>query len=865
MEQYHRIKNQHQDAVLLFRMGDFYEMFYDDAKTANKVLGITLTSRAHGKSANVPLAGFPYHSLDGYLSKLLKSGCRVAICEQVEDPKLTKKIVKRKVIEKISPGTILSESILHKKSNNYIISIYNSNNETVGFAAIDYSTGEFFTGEGCFAEVKNYIELLSPSEVVIPFGNENEIKQRFSNTFNAVFSTIDDYNFTYDYSYQVLVQHFNTPSMKGFDLDDCGQAVSASGALLNYIKKNQMSEITHINKVRRIQFSEYMILDRSARQNLELIEGNDPFFKDRSLYRILDHSLTSMGGRKLKKWILHPLKRIDGIQFRLDGVDDLYLRKKELKDLEIVLKDVSDLERLVSKISTNKANGRDLIALKNSVKIIPEIKKVISKYGSGIIKDICKNLSDFQKLTEILEQTIVENPPISIKEGGVIKSGYNSELDELKDMVFSSKDWIVKFQKRERERTGINSLRVNFNRVFGYYIDVTKTNLDKVPDDYIRKQTLVNSERFITEELKRYEEKVISGEEKINALEYELFMEIRDGVKDYITEVQDNGEKIAVLDALYSFAKAAIENKFVKPEVTVNSEINIKAGRHPVVELYMPEGEKFIPNDITINNEEFIHIITGPNMAGKSTFIRQVGLIVLMAQIGCFIPAKSGSISVVDRIFTRVGASDRIASGESTFLVEMNELAIILNNATNKSLLLLDEIGRGTSTFDGLSIAWAAVEYIHEKKNISAKTLFATHYHELTDMERIYKGVKNYNVSVKEWGEEVIFLRKIVKGGASKSFGIHVAKMAGIPGEVIERAREILSNLEANELTPNEYPKLALKADDVNRTGGSFQITLFSPEENMVRDELKKIAPDKLTPLEALNIIYKLKKLTGKG
>jgi len=864
MEQYHKIKQKNQDAILLFRMGDFYEMFYDDAKIANKILGITLTSRAHGKSANVPLAGFPYHSLEGYLAKLLRSGCRVAICEQVEDPKKAKKIVKREVIEKISPGTILSESILSKKSNNYIISIYYNSKETAGFAAIDYSTGEFFTGEGKFEEIKNYLEILSPSEVVVPFEKENEIKCDFSNIKNSVFSAYDDYNFFYDYSYQVIAQHFKIPTLKGFDLQNCELSVSSAGALLNYIKNNQQSDGLHISKIRRVYFSDYMILDRATRNNLELIESNDPLSKDRSLFSVLDYTLTPMGGRRLKKWMLHPLKDVESIRERIDGVEEIYKDKNLQKNLTDILKEINDLERIVSRISTNKANARDILGLKKSLNFIPQVKYYLKDVESKILTDIRNNLNDFKELINELDKSIEENPPVTIKEGGIIKEGYDKELDELRQMVFSSKEWILKFQKNEREKTGINSLRVNYNKVFGYYIDVTKPNLDKVPDNYIRKQTLVNSERFITEDLKRYEEKIISGEEKINSLEYNLFQKIREKVKNSIDKIQQNSEMISVLDVLYSFAIVSVKNKYVKPEIDDTDEIYIKGSRHPVVEKYMPEGDKFIPNDIRINSEESIHIITGPNMAGKSTFIRQIGLIVLMAQIGCYIPAEEGKISIVDRIFTRVGASDKIASGESTFLVEMNELANILNNATNKSLILLDEIGRGTSTFDGLSIAWATVEYIHQNPNISAKTLFATHYHELTDMSRIYPKVKNFNVSVKEWGDEVIFLRKIVEGGVSKSFGIQVAKMAGVPKEVINRSKEILSNLEANELTPNEYPKLALKRKNNEQLQTSYQITMFSPNEEILKEELEKVKLDDITPLEALNFLYKLKKLAKK-
>lgn len=864
MEQYLSIKSKYEDAILFFRMGDFYEMFYEDAKTGSEVLGITLTSRAHGKAASVPLAGFPYHALDTYLTKMIKAGFRVAICEQVEDPKKTKTIVKRDVMEVVTPGTTLSEEILESKRNNYLISIFLQNN-LCGLAVADISTGEFLIAEFEQTKLREQVASFAPAEALISEEQTQFIIKQIPELQQITLTNREGWIFSYDYAYEILTSHFNTLSLKGFGCDHFQAGVSAAGGLLHYIRENKKSDLKHISRLSRFDDSDYLLIDETTRRNLELIQ---PIMaggtRQATLINVLDQTKTAMGGRMLVGWLLRPLMRHSMIQQRLDAVNDLYEQDKTRDILRQHLGKVGDLERLLSKTSTGRANARDLIYLKNTLERVPQIKQDMLTLEAEMLHKIQQELQNQDDVVEKIDAAIIENPPLALTEGGLIREGYNNDLDELRTISTSGKDWIARLQKQEREKTGIPSLKVNYNKVFGYYLEVTKPHLSKVPPYYIRKQTLVNAERFITPDLKEYEEKVLGAEEKIIALEYKLFDEIRQYVAQQGKTIQVNAHRLAELDCLTNLATVARENNYSRPTVHENDELFISLGRHPVVEKLLPHGEAFVPNDLQINNKDHqISIITGPNMAGKSTYLRQIGLIVLMAQMGSFVPAKEARIGVVDKIFTRVGASDNLAAGESTFLTEMNETANILNNATPKSLILLDEIGRGTSTFDGLSIAWSVAEYLHENEKVAAKTLFATHYHELTELERLHPRVKNFNVAVKEWGDQVVFLRKIVEGGCDNSYGIHVAQLAGLPKQVIERAKEILSNLEANELTASDLPKLAIRPGSNSELKSSAQLDLFEKAEKKLREEIQKIDPNSLTPLQALEKLFALQRIAN--
>lgn len=865
MEQYLKIKAKYEDAVLFFRMGDFYEMFYDDAKIGAEVLGITLTSRAHGKSADVPLAGFPHHALDTYLTKMIKAGHRVAICEQVEDPKKAKTIVKRDVLEVVTPGTTLSEDILDSKRNNYLVAIF-IQAEKSGLAAADISTGEFLTSEVPLEKLLEQIHSFHPAELLVSEEQQSFIINKFSELNQLTITARESWIFTYDYAYESLTRHFNTLSLKGFGCDELSVGICAAGALLHYLKENKKSELKYISRLTRFDDTDFLIIDETTRRNLELIQPIMASGSRKStLLAILDQTKTAMGGRMLVNWLLRPLVRVQPIQQRLDAVNELFDLDENRQTLRDQLSQVGDLERLLSKISTGRASARDLISLKNTLQTIPEIKKLLEAKESKNITDIRENLQNQEDIVMRIEDAIVDNPPLALNEGGLIRSGYNIKLDELRHISVSGKDWIARLQKSEREKTGIPSLKVNYNKVFGYYIEITKPHLPKVPAHYVRKQTLVNAERFITPELKEYEEKVLSAEEKIIALEYELFDEIRRFVAEQAKFIQVNAHLLAELDCLCNLAEVARQNSYIRPVVHEHEEISIKQGRHPVVEKLLPHGEAFVPNDLQINNgQQQIGIITGPNMAGKSTYLRQIGLITILAQMGSFVPAKEAVIGVVDKIFTRVGASDNLAAGESTFLTEMIETANILNNATPKSLILLDEIGRGTSTFDGLSIAWSVAEFLHNNEKVAAKTLFATHYHELTELALIHSRVKNYNVAVKEWGDNVVFLRKIVEGGCDNSYGIHVAQLAGLPPKVIKRAKEILRNLEANELTAGSLPKLAVGHQSSAKTKSTPQLDLFEEQEQQLREELSAVDPNQLTPLQALEKLFSLKEIVDK-
>ncbi len=864
MEQYLSIKADYKDVLLLYRMGDFYETFYDDAKILARTLGIALTKRAHGKSADVPLAGFPYHALDAHLPKLLNAGLRVAICEQVEDPRLAKGVVKREVVEIASPGATLSDKLLDSRSNNFLVAIH-FDRELCGMAVADVSTGSLQVAEFPQEQLLEQLLRFNPKEILVANTYLEKVQAITANRLQSIFTAREDWLFGRDYAYEVLLSHFKTHSLKGFGCEEMDAAISAAGVLMHYLAENYKTRLEHFVQLQVINLSQFMVLDASTRRNLEIarnISGGD---QSHTLLSVLDYTHTPMGARLFKQWLQQPLLNLEEINKRLDIVQELFEQTTVRQTLVDYLKRIFDMERLLGKIVTGRANARDLLNLNQSLQLISPIREAILDSGLPRLMETFEKLTVLQELSDHIAAAIVENPPLTIQEGGIIRPGYNEQLDELRTIAGKGKDWLIEYQEAERKRTGISTLKVNYNKVFGYYIEVTNVHKDKVPESYIRKQTLVNAERYITPELKEWEEKILGAEEKINALEYELFQQLRQEVSAYIEPIQRNSRLIAELDCFSGLATAAKENHYVRPQIDDSDRLDIVAGRHPVVEKNMAIGEDFIANDTHLDTKkEQIWIITGPNMAGKSTFLRQVGLIVLMAQIGSFVPAQEARIGIVDRIFTRVGASDNLALGESTFLVEMNETASILNSATSRSLILLDEIGRGTSTFDGLSIAWAVAEYLHNTPSLRAKTLFATHYHELTELALLYPRIKNYNVAVEEWEDQVVFLRKIVPGGSDNSYGIYVAQMAGLPPALIARAKEILSNLEANELTPHsKKPKLA-----VRRTGHSVdanQLSLFGDEQSKeVKKALKDVDINQMTPLQALQKLDELKKIVEK-
>jgi DNA mismatch repair protein MutS len=856
MRQYKAVKSKYPDALVLFRMGDFYETFQEDAKTASKILNITLTKRANGKAASVPLAGFPYHALETYLHKLLKAGLKVAICEQVEDPKMAKGVVKREVVEVVTPGTAVSDRFLESRKNNYLVSIF-FNDKGVGISAIDVSTGEFFLKETSLDRLKEEALALKPSEIICPEHLQKEINALFKKSVLRV-TPLDDWIYSYDTAYETLTGHFKTVSLKGFGCDNTILGIIAAGPILTYLKQNYQCDLVHISNIKYQSDADFVLIDDFTQRNLEIFQTLQSGEKRGSLIDVMDKTVTPMGSRLCKKWLIRPLRNIKEIERRLDQVEFFYKNYNQRNTLKNLLSKSSDIERLLSRLSTNRAGARELSALENTLNLIPSILEIIN--GEEAFNNIISLLDSLPDLVKLLDASIKdEDLPLLIREGGFIKDGYSKELDEYRHLIKHGKEWIARLQLDEREKLGIPSLKVGYNKVFGYYIEVTKSHIDKVPQDYIRKQTLVNSERFITEELKNYEEKLLTAEEKVAEIEYKLFQEIRGQVLLRIEPIQKNAQAIAMLDVLAGFGELAEKNNYCRPEVNSSDSIVIKEGRHPVVEYLLPPGEKFIPNDLRVNDEEEqILIITGPNMSGKSTYLRQTGLIVLMAQVGSFVPAIEARIGIVDKIFTRVGASDNLAAGESTFLMEMNEAANILNNATSNSLILLDEIGRGTSTYDGMAIAWAVTEYLHNKKEVAAKTLFATHYHELTELEKIHSRIVNYNVAVKEYGDHVVFLRKIIPGGCDKSYGIHVAQMAGIPQEVIFRAREILSNLSKDERTlPTDKGFSHLKGQDVN------QLSLFEQKESKLIQEISELDINNVTPIEALQKLNELKKKYG--
>ncbi len=861
MKQYYKIKEKNPDTVLLFRIGDFFETFEDDAKTASSVLGITLTKRSNGAAGDVPLAGFPHHAIDTYLPKLVKAGYRVAICEQMEDPKTVKGIVKREVIEVVTPGVVFSDKLLDHKKNNYLSSVHLCG-EICGFSFCDISTGEFYCYETPVTELFNQIELINPAEILVHknISRDFEISVRKINPRIRITKT-DGWIFEYDYCRDTLLKQFGTVNLKGFGIEKLNSATVAAGVVMHYLFETQLGNLSHLNKITQYNPSDFMILDHSTKRNLEIVSSFQDGGKDGTLFSVLDKTRTAMGGRMLKKWLSAPLRKYTNINRRLDAVEFLHNNESIRLSLIYHLKEIGDLERLISRICTSRAVPRELQNLKFSLFKIPEIKKLTENAACDTIAVLGSRLVILENTAKLIDDAIEPSAPSSVGKGDVIREGFNQELDELRRISGSAKDWVAEYQKKQREITGISSLRVSFNKVFGYYIEISNANLSKVPESYIRKQTLTNGERYITPELKDYEDKILNAAEKIEELETRIFDEIRSAVASETKNIQLNADLTAMLDCFCSFAQCAFEYGYVKPEITEGNELIIKNGRHPVVEQILGPSEKFTPNDCCMDNEETgIIILTGPNMAGKSVFLRQAGLIVLMAQSGSFVPADYASIGLTDRIYTRVGASDNISAGESTFLVEMQEAAHILNNCTPKSLILLDELGRGTSTFDGISIAWAVTEYLHDNPDAAAKTIFATHYHELNEMASIFRRIKNFKVDVREVEDKVVFLHKVVPGGADHSYGIQVARMAGLPRFVTKRAEEILINLESKELTPYEIKNTrASKLKEQN-----IQYNLFEIEDDSLRNEINNIEIEKLTPIEALNRLNDLKKIAGK-
>lgn len=858
MQHYLQTKEQYKDCILFYRLGDFYEMFFEDAKTTSRELELTLTGKDCGQEERAPMCGIPFHAADMYVARLIAKGYKVAICEQVEDPKLAKGIVKRDVIRVVTPGTVTESNLLEEKKNNYIMSIFKKG-IFFGVAVCDITTGEFYATQinedNNFERLLDEISRFTPAEIIandLLYSSTEEIS-KIKERFNVYISKVGEESFKEDQS--EILTNYKVVTAGGKELETLDHelfAVSAINGLFSYFNDTQKMKLEHINKIEIYYTNRYMALDISARRNLEITEKMRDKTKKGTLLWVLDKTSTSMGGRLLRRWLNDPLIDVAEIKERLDAVEELKSSMMLRGETIEALKRVYDIERLIGKISYGNANARDMISLKNSIKQLPDIKRILETTDTSLLHKLKEELDELEDVYELIDQAIVEEPPISVKEGGMIKKGYHEEVDELKAATTDGKQWLMQLEVREKEETGIKNLKVGFNKVFGYYIEVTKSNLSQVPDRFIRKQTLTNGERYITEELKKLEEKILGSEEKLVNLEYDLFLEIRSKLAKEIQRIQTSAMVISTLDVLASFATVAEDLNYVKPEVDHSGKIDIKGGRHPVIEKMLPSGS-FVENDTYLNEEEDrLSIITGPNMAGKSTYMRQVALITLMAQVGSFVPATSAKIGVVDKIFTRVGASDDLSMGQSTFMVEMMEVATILKEATKDSLVILDEIGRGTSTYDGLSIAWAVATYIADKEKCGAKTLFATHYHELTELEDKVEGVKNYSIAVKEKGEDIIFLRKIISGGTDESYGIHVAKLAGVPAPVVKKANEILKSLERT----NAIGRKELKEDKKQTTG---QLDMYNYKLAELAHEIDKINLNELTPIEALNTLVKLK------
>lgn len=848
----------HPDAILLFRVGDFYETFGEDAIKASDILGITLTKRANGAASYVELAGFPFHALDTYLPKLVRAGQRVAICEQLEDPKTTKKIVKRGITELVTPGVSLNDNVLEHKENNFLGSVHLGKG-IAGVSFLDISTGEFLTAEGNYEYVDKLLNTFKPKEIIF----ERSKSTLFKETFGEKFYTykVDDWVFTEESASERLLKHFQTISLKGFGVQSLSYGIIAAGAILQYLDLTQHEQTSHISKLSRIEEEQHVWLDKFTMRNLELFYPLNE--NGKTLADVLDKTISPMGSRLLKRWIALPLKNINQINERLDVVSYFLHHPDSKSFLEEQLHQIGDLERIISKAAVGRISPRELVQLKHALAALLQVKDHISNAKDKSLQRIAEQLNACHSVRERIEKEIQPDPPGQINKGNVIADSVSTELDELRRIAYSGKDFIQKIQVSESERTGIPSLKIGFNNVFGYYIEVRNTHKDKVPSDWIRKQTLVSAERYITQELKEYEEKVLGAEEKILALEAKLFNAIVLAIMEFIPAIQLNASLVARLDCLLSFTTISKENRYCRPVIEDTDVIDIKQGRHPVIEKQLPIDEEYVANDVYLDSrKQQIIIITGPNMSGKSALLRQTALITLMAQTGCFVPADSATIGYVDKIFTRVGASDNISLGESTFMVEMNESASILNNLSDRSLVLLDEIGRGTSTYDGISIAWAMVEYIHEHPHAKAKTLFATHYHELNEMEATHKRVKNYNVSVKELEDKVLFLRKLVRGGSEHSFGIHVARMAGMPKSVVSRSNEILKELEKS----HQRNELTKPVNNIAQHREGYQMSIFQLEDpvlKQIRDEIVNLDVNNLTPLEALNKLNEIKRLTG--
>jgi len=860
MRQWRAAKRAHPDAVMLFRMGDFYETFEDDAKIAAQVLGIALTKRSNkglgeqpGAASAVPLAGFPYHALDSYLYKLLKAGYKVAICEQVEDPKLAKGLVKREVVEVVTPGTAMTEKFLERGKNNYLAAVI-LRDERAGLACLDHSTGEFFVEELPQTQLAERMGRYLPAEILVAEG-QADVAQALLGQTEALVTTIADWIADLDNATRELTEHFGTTSLKGFGVEGFPLAVAAAGTVIHYVYQNHPGPKHHIATLRAVQDEHVMGLDSFTIRNLELFHSLATQGAHGTLLSIIDRTKTASGARLLKQWLQAPLQDLEALNERLDRVEEL-VKHGQLRDgLQELLQASSDMERILGRISTGRANPRDVVNLAASMELVAEVQKQILAVKVPALGQLAKQVQPTEDLAGLIRKALVDDPPLNLAKGGLIREGYHKELDKWRGIARSGKNWIAGLQEQERQRTGIPSLKIGYNNVFGYYIEITKTHQAKAPEDYIRKQTLVNAERYITPDLKEYEEKVLSAEDEIQSMERQLFQVLQEKILVRARELQTNARVLAMVDVTCSLAEVAERNNYVRPVLVEEPVLSLKDSRHPVVETLLPLGEQFTPNDLDLHPESSqIHIITGPNMSGKSTFLRQVGLIVVMAHMGSFVPAGSAKIGQVDRVFTRVGASDNLAGGESTFLVEMVETANILHNATAKSLILLDEIGRGTSTYDGLSIAWAVIEYMHQHSETAGKTLFATHFHELVALADSLQRVKNYNVAVREHGHDVVFLRKIVPGGADRSYGIHVAKMAGLPPWVIQRAGEILTSLSSQDGSVQGPIEPAIEL---------HQIDLFSEKEQALRSDFREIDPNQLTPIEALNLLDSLKKKHG--
>lgn len=854
--QFNQIKAKYPGAILLFRVGDFYETFGQDAVKASKILGIVLTRRNNG-NADAELAGFPHHSLDTYLPKLVRAGERVAICDQLEDPATVKGIVKRGVTELVTPGVSFNDQVLDNKRNNYVAAIsVEEKSSTYGIALLDISTGEFMCSQGPLAYIQKLVQSFLPAEILYPKKHRNAFIDAFGEQFHSF--TMEEWIFTHEFTYPLLTQHFKTKNLKGFGIENSPLGIISAGVILHYLAETEHRAIGHISSIQRIEEDKYVWLDRFTIRNLELIhptqEGGVP------LIALIDQTLTAMGGRLLRKWLVLPLKDLKTIEQRQEGVAGLLASSSLLDQVSDLLKPIGDVERMISKVAAGRINPRELNALKKALQQIPEIKTLLSASTSPSLSGLANSLDTCGDLVEKIDTILREDPPVLMHQGGMIKSGYLAELDELHGLSSSGKNFLADIQKREIERTGITSLKVSYNKVFGYYLEVTNAHKDRVPPEWIRKQTLVNAERYITEELKIYEEKILSAEDKISVIEFRLFQELVSEALGYITQIQQNALGIATLDVVVSFATVAKKNNYVRPSLNETEILDIKGGRHPVIEKQLPAGENYVPNDIYLDDKtQQIMMITGPNMAGKSALLRQTALIVLLAQMGSYVPAESATLGLVDKVFTRVGASDNLSKGESTFMVEMTETAAILNNLSSRSLVLLDEIGRGTSTYDGVSMAWAIAEHLHNHPSYKAKTLFATHYHELNELTQDFPRIQNFHVSVKEVGNKIIFLRKLLPGGSAHSFGIHVAQLAGMPTSLVLRAHEILQNLEKDHVLEDNIDKLK------EMPKANYQMSLFGAEipEGLqkIEDQLKELDVNSLSPIEALLKLNELKRL----